>query len=485
MKSLLVFPLLAATLLNPTVWGQKPPSTWEQSVVRIDVNRHTFNHFQPWSRRVGASQKFGLVIEDKAILTTANLLYNHTLLRIQKGGRGQWSIGRITWIDYHANLALLAVDDEAFWDGLKPAKLASPVPDSGPAELVRWNSGRLEIRGLNINRLQIRKGQLTFIDMLHLELDSEINGVGWSEVLTVGDQVIGLTISQSRNKCIAIPSSFIRSVLDAQAADDYRGMGFFNFFWQPSENPSTLAHLGLSGPPRGVIVTKVPKLPGDENTLQPKDILLKIDGFEIDTLGDYLDPQFGPMMLENLATRNHWAGDPIPMTIWRNGREQEITYILPKADFENELIPTAQYDEPPEYLMAGGLVFQPMTIPYLKSWGEDWLRRAPVRLIHYRGQPPTKERPRLVVLSIVLPDPYNIGYQAYRFLVLDKVNGKKISRLRQIQEAFAQPKVDYHVLEFEQGEPVERIVLDAKQLDAATQRVMFHYGLKEDSVINE
>ena len=110
MKSPLVFLLLAATLLNSTVLGQKPPSTWEQSVVRIDVNRHTFNYFQPWSRRVGASKKFGLVIEDQAILTTANLLYNHTLIRIQKGGRGQWAIGRITWIEYHANLALLTVD---------------------------------------------------------------------------------------------------------------------------------------------------------------------------------------------------------------------------------------------------------------------------------------------------------------------------------------------------------------------------------------
>ncbi len=485
MKTLLAVLLLAATFPPSTVWGQKSASPWEQSVVQIDVNRHTYNYFQPWSRRAGNSRKFGLVIGEQSILTTANLLYNHTLIRIQKGGRGQWAIGRITWIDYHANLALLTVDDETFWHGLKPAELASPVPDSGPAELLRWNAGRLEIRGLNINRLHIRKGQLTFIDMLHLELDSEINGVGWSEILAVDGQAIGLTTSQTRNKCIAIPSSFISSVLDAQAAGTYHGMGFFNFYWQPSENPSTLEHFKLAGEPRGVIVTKVPKLPGDHNTLQPKDILLKIDGFEIDTLGDYADPQFGPMMLENLATRNHWAGDQILMTLWRDGQEQEITYTLPKADFENELIPTAQYDAPPEYLMAGGLVFQPMSIPYLKSWGEDWQRRAPVRLIHYKGQPPTEERPRLVVLSIVLPDPYNIGYHTYRFLVLDKVNGKKISHIQQLKQAFAQPEDRYHILEFEQGERVEKIVLDAERLHAATQRVMRRYGLAEDTVIHE
>jgi len=274
-------------------------------------------------------------------------------------------------------------------------------------------------------------------------------------------------------------------VLDAQKTGTYKGMGFFNFYWQQSENPATLDHLKLTGPKRGVIVTEVPKLPGDHNTLQPKDILLEIDGFEIDTVGDYVDPQFGPMMLENLATRGHWAGDQIPMTLWRDGRAQDLIYTLPKADFDKELIPTALYDAPPEYVVAGGLVFQPMTVPYLKSWGEDWLRRAPVRLIHYKGQPPTEERPRLVVLSTVLPDPYNIGYQSYRFLVLNKVNGKSISRINELKEAFANPEGDYHIIEFEQGEPVEKIVLDAKRLDAATQRVMLRYGLANDSMIND
>ena len=484
MKNLLAL-ILATFVFAPIAQAQKERSPWENSVVRLDINRHNYNYFQPWSRRVAANQKFGLVIGERAIVTTANLLYNHTLLRLQKGGRGQWYTGRVTWIDYHANIALVTVDEERFWEGLEPAKLAEEVPDSGTAELVRWNSGRFEVRKLDINRLQIRKGQLTFIDMLHLELDSEINGVGWSEAITLDNKVIGLTISQARNKCIAIPSSFIQSLLKAQSEGNYRGMGFFNFFWQQSENPTTLDYLNLTGTKRGVIVTQIPNLPGDNNTLKPRDILLEIDGNSIDTLGDYNDPVYGPMMLENLATRNHWAGDKIPMKVWRDGKEQEILYTLPKADYDNELIPTALYDSPPEYVMAGGLVFQPMTVPYLMSWGNDWQRRAPVRLIHYKGQPPTEDRPRLVVLSTVLPDPYNLGYQSYRFLVVDKINGERISRIDQLKSAFENSDGDYHVVEFEQGEPVERIILDAKRLGAATQRVMLRYGLNESSVINE
>lgn len=478
--------VLALILLTLTeVSAQRPRSTWADSVVRLDINRHNYNYFQPWSKRVAANQKFGLVVAERKIVTTANHLFDHTLLRVQKGGRGQWYTGRVTWIDYHANLATLTVDDDGFWTGLKAAKLATDVPDYGPAELVRWNSGRFEVRKLDINRLFIQKGQLTYIDMLHLQLDSEINGVGWAEAITVGDEVIGLTISQANSKCTAIPSSFIHSVLQAQEDGSYRGMGFFNFYWQQSENPETLNFLSLEGPMRGVIITDIPQLPGDSNTLKKHDILLAIDGFEIDTLGDYDDPAYGPMMLENLATRGHWAGDEIPMTIWRDGKEQNLIYTLPKADFENELMPTALYDVPPEYYMAGGLVFQPMSVPFLKNWGNDWLRRAPVRLIHYKGQPPTKERPGLVVLSVVLPDPYNIGYQSYRFLVVDKINGQRINRIDQIEEAFTKAEDGYHIIEFEQGEPVTKIVLDADQLDTATQRVMRRYRLARNSVINE
>ena len=84
------------------------------------------------------------------------------------------------------------------------------------------------------------------------------------------------------------------------------------------DEPASLASLKLSGPPRGVIVSDVPERPdGGENTLKPKDIILRIDGFDLDIQGDYADPEFGHLMLENLATRNRWAGDDVKMRIFR------------------------------------------------------------------------------------------------------------------------------------------------------------------------
>src|SRR5439155_19875834 len=139
--------------------------------------------------------------------------------------------------------------------------------------------------------------------------------------------------------------------------------------------------------------------------------------------------------LENLATRKKWAGDALKLKIWRDGAEQQIIYRLPKADYKSKLVPDAVYDQEPEYLIVGGLVFQPLTDAFLQSWGGDWKRRAPFRLFYYNNQNPTRERPALVLLSQVLPDIYNLGYQDLKYLVLDEVNGQKISRLPELKEA--------------------------------------------------
>ena len=210
-----------------------------------------------------------------------------------------------------------------------------------------------------------------------------------------------------------------------------------------------------------------------EQVLKPQDIILRIDGFDLDIQGDYEDPEYGHLMLENLATRQKWAGDNVKMQIWREGKAMDVVYRLPKYDYSTTLVPFGTYDQEPEYMIVGGLVFQPLTDSYLQSWGPEWRRRAPFRLYHYRDEPPTKERSALVVLSQVLPDPYNIGYQEQKYLVVDKVNGQLVSRLRDLRAALQKPMNGYHVLEFMRSDSLRRIVLRADGNETeATARIL-------------
>jgi len=145
-------------------------------------------------------------------------------------------------------------------------------------------------------------------------------------------------------------------------------------------------------------------------------------------------------------------------------------------------VPMATYDQDPDFLIVGGLVFQPLTDSYLKSWGNDWKRRAPFRLSYFRNEPSTKDRPGLVLLSQVLPDPYNIGYQDQKGLVVDKVNGLRINRLSDLREALDKPVSGSQIIEFVQSDSLRKMVLAAGDAEReATARVLKRYGINEPS----
>jgi hypothetical protein len=170
------------------------------------------------------------------------------------------------------------------------------------------------------------------------------------------------------------------------------------------------------------------------------------------------------------------------MQIWREGKMLDITYRLPRYDYTNSLVPVATYDQEPKYLILGGLVFQPLTDSYLQAWGPEWKRRSPFRLYYYNNESPSKERPELVILSQVLPDPYNIGYQDQRSLVLEKVNGQPVHRLSELRDALQKPTGEFHTFEFAKGETLQRIVLAAgAEESTATERVLKRYGISDPS----
>jgi hypothetical protein len=457
------------------------PSIWERSIVRLEVTRKQYDYYQPWSKRPAQVQKTGIIIGERQILTTADELFDRTLVRLQKGGRGQWSIGEVTWIDYHANLALVTTPETSFWRDLTAVTLGGAMPADGTLQILRWRAGNLESRRAEFTRFNVREGQLGAVNHVVLEAESEIQGVGGGEPIMANSHIVGLLSAQDGRNCIALPASFIQTILDARQKGLYRGLGYFHFYWQPAQNLASLARLKLAGEPRGVIVIDVPDRPdGLEQVLKPEDIILNIDGFALDIQGDYEDPEYGHLMLENLSTRRKWAGDEVKMQIWRDGKPMEITYRLPKYEYSNSLVPFATYDQEPEYLIVGGLVFQPLTDSYLQSWGSDWRRRSPFRLYYYRSESPTKDRPALVLLSQVLPDAYNIGYQEQKYLVVDKVNDQRVSRLAELREALKKPLNGFHIIEFVQSDSLRRMALaagDAEQ--TATGRVLQRYNISE------
>jgi hypothetical protein len=362
--------------------------------------------------------------------------------------------------------------------------LADPVPITGQVRILRWRDDLLENRQGEIERLTVENSALSFVSVPDLKIDSSIPGAGYGEAVTVGDKLIGLASAEGGDAVTAIPTSFIAPILKAQQAKTYTGLGYFDFTWDPPENPLNLDYLKLPGPARGVIVKEIGLKPGVVSVVHPRDVILQIDGFDIDAEGNYQDHQYKKLCLENLSSRGKWAGMTCNFKIWRDGKEMDVVYKLPKAAFSDELIESEMFDQDPEYVLASGFVFVPLSGPYLRSWGPNWRQQAPFRLAYYSNDKVTPERLQRVVLSQVLPHPANAGYENLRNIVVDEVNGLKIKQISDIMTALKSPIGGFDIFKFDAGGSVEQVVLDASEMDQANQEIMARYHIPADHVLN-
>jgi hypothetical protein len=486
--ALSVASLMLATLAQakekPADSSSSGSFAWENSVIHIEVTSKEYSYVQPWARSEHKVIKTGVVITGHQIVTTAEGLADQTLIRLQKQGGGLFSLGQLVWVDYQANLAVLTTDEKDFWTGLQPAQIADPVPVNGPAHILRWEDDHLEDRPGDIERMFVTNSVLSFVSVPALKIDSTMSGLGFGEAVVSGNRLIGLVTQQEGDAASAIPASFISSILKARQAKTYTGLGYFDFTWDPVQNPECLNYLQLPGPARGVIVKETGLKPGVASLVKARDVILRIDGFDIDAEGNYHDPQYQKLSLENLSSRLKWAGMDCKMTIWRDGKQQEITYQLPKAEYSDELVPNQSFDQVPQYVLAGGFVFVPLTNDYLRSWGADWRQHAPFRLFYYNMGKVTPEHPERVVLAQVLPAQVNLGYEGLRNAVVEKINGMPIRQIADVAEALKSPVDGFDVFTFAPGETAQEAVLDAGALDDANQKIMSLFHIPADHVLN-
>ena len=464
---------------------EKPaPELKGGSVLRVNSTNQSYDFFRPWSKKAPFNRRgLGAVIDGGEVLVTAELVWDSNFIELEKPETGVRTTATIVAIDYETNLALLKPTNEDFLKELQPLDADAEVKVGDRLSVVQ-----LEANGTPVST----EALVTSAEVGHYVLDNYSYLLfKMSCPLQYRDNSFTLPIVQDhhltslllrydpRSQTIeAISTPVIQHFLKEAQHQPYLGFPSFGIQFSPTRDPHFRRYEKLSDSEGGIYVDDVePNAPAARANIQTGDVLLSIDGKDIDPDGDYNDPLYGRLSITHLITTLNYSGQRVPVTLLRHGERKDVTVELfnrPPGDY---VIDPYVIGRAPRYLILGGLVFEELSRQYLREWGPGWQKEAPQRFVyfdHYQGDLFSEPR-KIVFLSQILPSNDTIGYPQLNYMMVTRVNGQPILRLEDLAKAIEKPMNGFHKIEFDLDPKV--LYLDSAQVQANAAELQKTYAL--------
>ncbi len=476
--------LLLAAGLAAGAAGAGASRPYGASVVALVVTSQDWDEDRPWEKKAPESRRVNAVVVDgPCLLTTAQMVADASLIQAEKFGRSVRVPARILHVDREVDLALVGIDAPEFFSDLVPVRLAGESLLDGTLHTVRWRNQQLEVSATRVQRMEVQSSHFGRLEHPFLLVQTDLSGGGWAEPVFADHRLVGVTVSQNEQSARVIPVEIVSAYLDrARSGDAYLGFPSLGADWQVNEDPALARFLGQRGEPFGVLIRRIPRGTTGDGVLEPRDVLLSLDGHPIDQSGFVRHPRFGSVEFPAILTVGHRVGDVVPAQVLRGGEVVDVRLALREYRAEMDLVPIRRGDDPPPYLVAGGLVLRELDGDYLRSWGRDWTKKAPLRILsRYRTETSSQrpDRRRILIVQSVLPSSYNIGYQGLSDVLVERINGRSVDSIDEAAEAFRFPVDGFHTVELKPNGSASLVVLDAAGLEAATAAILEQYGIPE------
>jgi S1-C subfamily serine protease len=402
------------------------------AIVKIFTVDSSPGFFDPWKMKTtkGGSGS-GCVIPGNRIITNAHVVSDATFVQVQKYNQSRKYEARVSFVSHEMDLALVTVDDPAFFKDVKPLEFGK-LPGTQEEVLVYGYP-------MGGDSLSITKGILSRIehtDYVHSDLyllagqiDAAVNPGNSGGPVLSGGEVIGIVMQavepkhgQNINYMVPVPMihQFLKDVSDG-ALD---GIPHIGFLAQKVQNPAIKKKFGLPGDKTGVLICKVLSGSPAERVLRENDILLEVEGYSVQ---DDRTVEFRPggrtdyRYFSDLKQLN----EPVSLKVFRQGETLDLEYRLECTENDLLLVPQKIYDRSPRYYIFGGLVFSPLTENLMDDIDEKWDWSGPDELRIELIRWPTDEKKEVVVLIQVLSGSVNAGYEDVYLRKIVKVNGEK------------------------------------------------------------
>jgi hypothetical protein len=243
---------------------------------------------------------------------------------------------------------------------------------------------------------------------------------------------------------------------------------------QPLLRDDLRAYYGVPDDKHGFVVTRV--MPGrtGDGVIEPGDVILKVDGYEIDDEGTFTHETHGRLNASHLFQGRRYAGITVPASILRKGEVKEVELELRDWPPEEQRVPGQPRDKRPKFMVVGGLV-----ILELHEGTARGMSRSPGGVILRRynerkSWDPPMERRRIVYVDRVFSDPTNKGIEDLKHAPILSVNGVPIRAIEDVAKALeAPPERGFHVFRLEGLE--SDYVIPAAKLDEIDERITKTY----------
>ena len=454
---------------------ERPQNDPLNAVVRIETVSTVPNYLLPWQNRTPQSSSgSGVVIAGNQILTNAHNVADSTLITVRKQNEDTLFVAKVKFVDHECDLALLTVDDPAFFSDITPMEFAETPPPQSMVIAAGFPIGGdgLSLTQGIISRIEVRSYAHSDKNLLTAQIDASINPGNSGGPVFFEGKVVGIAFQGSRrgeSLGYMIPYEIISHFFDDISDGKVDGFGSLGFLYLPLDNPDTRAFLKMKPDQTGILVRKVYHGTGDTG-LQAGDVILSIDGKKIANNGNIRLADGQPRYFSTVISARQ-IGETVKVELLRDGKV--LTSDMPVQKVNDQIEPYL-YDRRPEYFIIGGLVFTRLTYSYLLTFGND---TPPMEMLEkFKG---VKDSPddNVVVLTQVLGDEVNVGYQNLDSMVLASINGKKVHNLREAVKIVESCEDEYITFEFEGDIPV---TLNIGKLRAATPKILDRYHIPAD-----
>ena len=211
--------LLIHSLVCPLVGGAEsetpPTADLQKNVVVVRSYQQSHDWLIPWNKKTlrqidGAA----LVLSQQQLLTTAELVSNHTLIEVRKPGDSNPYEAEVILLDYGINLALLYVPDPMFWHGLSPVQWRAL--EKGTGDVVYWkNKNEWKSVAANIKQLFIGYRGSSQSRFPIIEVIASLKSDAQGNPLVQNDRIVGMVMQKTGCQSGCLPCIFFTGICGA------------------------------------------------------------------------------------------------------------------------------------------------------------------------------------------------------------------------------------------------------------------------------